>query len=213
MVAGLVHLVAPGAQIMPLKAFAADGSANTSDIVSAIYYAVANGANVLNMSFSLRDLSSELLLAVNYATRHGVVCVASVGNSAQTTAVYPASLGNVIGVGSVSVAGTLSAFSSYGPDLLTLVAPGEGLITTYPGGHWAGVSGTSSSAALTSATVAIGLGKENQRLTNPGTFSDLDDTMDAIASVNAYDPTLGWGVLDVAKMSKIRHSGSRTHPH
>jgi hypothetical protein len=213
MVAGLVHLVAPGAQIMPLKAFAADGSANSSDIVSAIYYAVANGATVINMSFSLQDLSSELLLAVNYATRHGVVCVVSVGNSAQTTAVYPASLGNVIGVGSVSAAGTFSAFSSYGPDLLTLVAPGEGLITTYPGGHWAGVSGTSSSAALTSATVAIGLGKENQRLTNPGTFSDLDDAMDAIASVNAYDPTLGWGVLDVAKMSKIRHSGSRTHPH
>jgi len=173
MVAGLVHLVAPGAQIMPLKAFAADGSANSSDIVSAIYYAVANGATVINMSFSLQDLSSELLLAVDYATRHGVVCV----------------------------------------DLLTLVAPGEGLITTYPGGHWAGVSGTSSSAALTSATVAIGLGKENQRLTNPGTFSDLDDAMDAIASVNAYDPTLGWGVLDVAKMSKIRHSGNRTHPH
>jgi subtilisin family serine protease len=154
-----------------------------------------------------------LLLAVNYAIRHGVVCVASVGNTAQTTAVYPASLGDVFGVGSVSAAGTLSTFSSYGPDLLTLAAPGEGLITTYPGAHWAAVSGTSFSAALVSATVAIGLGKENQQLTNPNNYSNTDDAMDAIASVNSYDPTLGWGILDVARMSKIRHLVHHTHPH
>lgn len=213
MVAGLIHLVAPGAQIMPLKAFAADGSSDSSNIVEAIYYAVDNGANVINMSFSQEDLSSELLLAVNYANNHGVVCVASVGNTAQTNAVYPASLGNVLGVGSVSGAGTLSSFSSHGPNLLTLVAPGEGLITTYPGGHWAGVSGTSFSAALVAANVAIGLSKENQQLTNPANYSNTDDAMDAIASVNSYDPTLGWGVLDVAKMSKIRHLVRRTHPH
>ena len=213
MVAGLIHLVSPGAQIMPLKAFAADGSSDSSDIVQAVYYAVDNGANVINMSFSEDELSSELLLAVNYAIRHGVVCVASVGNTAQTTAVYPASLGDVFGVGSVSAAGTLSTFSSYGPDLLTLVAPGEGLITTYPGAHWAAVSGTSFSAALVSATVAIGLGKENQQLTNPNNYSNTDDAMDAIASVNAYDPALGWGILDVAQMSKIRHLVRHTHPH
>jgi hypothetical protein len=213
MVAGLVHLVAPGAQIMPLKAFAADGSANTSDIVAAIYYAVNNGANVINMSFSVPELSAEMLLAVNYANRHGVVCVASVGNTAQTTPVYPAALGEVIGVGSVSATGTLSAFSSYGPDLLTLMAPGEGLITTYPGAHWAGVSGTSFSAALVSANVAIGLGAENQRSANPANFSDSDDTMDAIASLNAYDATLGWGVLDVQWMSQIQHLVEHPHKH
>jgi hypothetical protein len=213
MVAGLIHLVAPGAQIMPLKAFAADGSSSTSEIVDAIYYAVANGANVINMSFSMQELSSEVLMAVNYANRQGVVCVASVGNTAQTTVVYPAALGNALGVGSVSAAGTLSAFSSYGPDLITLVAPGEGLITTYPGGNWAGVSGTSFSAALVSGTVAIGLGKENQQQTNPSNYSDLDDTMNAIASVHGYDPTLAWGILDVAKMSRIRHFGNQSHPH
>jgi len=213
MVAGLIHLVAPGAQIMPLKAFSANGSAASSDIIRAIYYAVDNGANVINMSFTEADLSSELLVAVNYANRHGVVCVASVGNTAQTAPAYPASLGEVIGVGSVSAAGTLSTFSSYGPDLLTLVAPGEGLITTYPGGHWAGVSGTSFSAALMSGNVAVGLGSENQQGTNPADYSDSDDTMDAIASVNAYDPIMGWGVLDVAQMSHIEHLVARHHKH
>jgi Subtilase family len=213
MVAGLIHLVAPGAQIMPLKAFSSDGSAANSDIIRAIYYAVDNGANVINMSFTEVDLSSELLLAVNYANRHGVVCVASVGNTAQTSPAYPASLGEVIGVGSVSAAGTLSAFSSYGPDLLTLAAPGEGLITTYPGSHWAGVSGTSFSSALVSANVAVGMGSENQQVANPADYSDSDDAMNAIASVNAYDPILGWGVLNVAQMSQIQYLVGQHHKH
>jgi len=52
MVAGLVHLVAPTARIMPLKAFSADGTSNVFDVVRAIYFAVDHGARVINMSFS-----------------------------------------------------------------------------------------------------------------------------------------------------------------
>ena len=53
MVAGLVHVVAPTASIMPLKAFSADGSSNLFDIERAIYYAVDHGAKVINMRFSM----------------------------------------------------------------------------------------------------------------------------------------------------------------
>jgi subtilisin family serine protease len=77
MVAGLVHLVAPGAEIMPLKAFSADGSSTLSNIVRAIYYAADSGANVINMSFEIPQISDELVRAVNYATRKGAICVAS----------------------------------------------------------------------------------------------------------------------------------------
>jgi subtilisin family serine protease len=52
MVAGLVHLVAPTAKIMPLKVFKADGTSNVFDVVRAIRYAVDHGARVINMSFS-----------------------------------------------------------------------------------------------------------------------------------------------------------------
>lgn len=213
MVAGLIHLVAPGAQIMPLKAFSADGSARLGDIIRAIYYAVNHGVNVINMSFSQEQISSEMLRAVNYANRHGVISVASVGNNGQTTAVYPASLGYVIGVGSVSASGTISTFSNYGPDLVTLVAPGEDLITTFPGNHYAAVWGTSSSAALVSANEAIGLSRVNQPGGNPADFADLDDAMDAITSVHPYDPNVGWGLLDVRKMSNIVLSAPQYQPH
>src|SRR6202522_513673 len=60
MTAGLIHLVAPEAKIMPLKAFSANGTAYDSDILRAIYYAVNNGANVMNMYFDYTTYSSEL---------------------------------------------------------------------------------------------------------------------------------------------------------
>src|SRR6266571_210359 len=90
MVAGLVHLVAPTAKIMPLKAFRADGSSRVPDIVRAVYYAVDHGATVINMSFSLSASSPELSDALEYATKHKVICVASAGNMGKPVKLYPA---------------------------------------------------------------------------------------------------------------------------
>src|SRR5262252_2638771 len=53
MVAGLIHVVAPTAKIMPLKSFNADGTGSISNISAAIYYAADNGAKIINMSFEL----------------------------------------------------------------------------------------------------------------------------------------------------------------
>lgn len=47
--------MAPGAHIMPLKAFAGDGSSDLFNIVRAIYYAADNGANVISMSFEIAE--------------------------------------------------------------------------------------------------------------------------------------------------------------
>jgi len=163
MVAGLVHLVAPTAKIMPLKAFNADGSAKTSDILQAIYYATDHGATVINMSFSLTQFSDELMRAVNYAARRGVICVASAGNDSRKALVYPAAFGNVVGVGSTTLDDHRAAFSNYGADLVTVAAPGEALVTTYPGNHYAMAWGTSFSSGLVSGAAAL-LFSSNTRL-------------------------------------------------
>jgi len=157
MVAGLVHLVAPSARIMPLKAFSADGTSNVFDVVRAIYFAVDHGARVINMSFSSTAVSPEITHAINYATEHGVVCVASAGNLGQETVVYPGGLRNVIGVGSTSstAPATRSAFSNYGDALVSIGAPGEAVVTTYPGAHFAAAWGTSFSAPLVAGGAAL----------------------------------------------------------
>jgi subtilisin family serine protease len=96
MTAGVVHLVAPQAKIMPLKSFKADGTGYDSDILRAIYYAVKNGAKVLNMSFDYPTYSPELANAIKYANGKGVISVASAGNDGQKVSVYPGALPSVI---------------------------------------------------------------------------------------------------------------------
>ena len=155
MVAGLVRLTAPDARIMPLKAFRADGSGNIFDVVRAIYYAVDHGANVISMSFGVAEPSPELMRAINYATSRNVICVGSAGNAGREVLAFPASFGNVIGVGSTSLADQDSSFSNFGDAIVRIAAPGEQLITAYPGNHYAAAWGTSFSTAVISGGISL----------------------------------------------------------
>ena len=157
MTAGLVHLVAPTAKLMPLKAFSGDGTATMSRVISAIYYAVDHGARVISMSFNSTADSPELRAAIRYANEHDVICVAAVGNDGkQTNQIYPGTYNNVIGVGSTNNFDQRSAFSNYGNQLVVLAAPGEGLITTYPGrNNYAAGWGTSFSTPLVAGGAAM----------------------------------------------------------
>jgi hypothetical protein len=155
MVAGVVHLVAPTARIMPLRAFGDDGQGHTSDVLRAVYYAVHHGAKVLNMSFSRSSSSPELKRAIDYATQRGVIAVASAGNDGRSAAVYPAALGNVMGIASTGNDDRRSWFSNYGTPNVWMAAPGEGVITTYPGGTFAATWGTSFSAPFVAGAAAL----------------------------------------------------------
>jgi subtilisin family serine protease len=188
MVAGIIHLVAPTAQIMPLKAFHADGTGNLSDVLRAIYYATENNANIANMSFDFSSSSHELEKAVNHASNHGVICVASVGNDGQQVVVYPAGLSNVIGVASTANDDTLSSFSNYGQPPVWVGAPGEGIVTIYPYGTYAAGWGTSFSAPFVSGTAAL------MRSVNTGL--NQQSAARAISHAQYISPALGYGRLD-----------------
>lgn len=190
MVAGIIHLVAPTAQIMPLKAFRDDGSANLLDIVRAVYFAVDNGARVINMSFSMPNASLELTKAVNYATNNGVICVSSAGNGAQEALVFPAAFQNVIGVASTTNLDTRSSFSNFGAALVEIAAPGENIVTVYPGGNYAVVSGTSFSAPFVSGGAALML-QLNPKLSQRSALSAFS------SAAKRLTPDLGFGRLDL----------------
>ena len=192
MVAGIVHLVAPQAKILPLKAFEAHGVGHIYDVVAAIFYAVDSGADVINMSFDYGNTQSPLLrLALWYANMRGAVCVAAAGNGNSSTAVFPAGYRRTLGVASTStdpVPDLQSPFTNYG-SWVDIAAPGEAIRTTYPGNHYAAAWGTSFSAPFIAGTVAL-----LHQFQNPLTQDSVSAALSHAAWIN---PNLGWGRLDV----------------
>lgn len=191
MVAGVMRLVAPGAKIMPLKPFGADGRAKLFNLLQAVYYAVDRRAKVINMSLSLEASSGELERAIQYAAGKGAVVVASVGNSGKEIMTYPAGYKEVIGVASTNGADRQSVFTNFGDNVTTLAAPGEAVITLYPGGRYAAGWGTSFSAPMVSGAVAL-----MARIYRPLNWEKAEDGVKEAAPV---DGNLGNGRLDVLR--------------
>ena len=189
MVAGVVRLAAPTARIMPLRAFRPDGTSDLFHITQAIYYAVQNGATVINMSFSLPQESPELTRAINHAVSRNIACIASVGNQGVAATVFPAALPNVIGVASVGAQNQRSAFSNFGTPLVTVAAPGEGIVTTYPGGGYAAAWGTSYSAPFVAGAVAM-IANRNPNVTP-------SEAKAAVRRATPLTPDMGAGLLNL----------------
>lgn len=189
MVAGIVHLVAPAASIMPLKAFRADGTSNLSDIVQAIYYAANNGANVISMSFSTPQSSASLQTAIQYALNKNVTLVAAAGNDGLNTKVYPASYGGVEGIASTTNSDVRSTFSNYGSGVTLFAAPGEGVVTTFPGASFAAGWGTSFSAPMVAGSAALVL--QAKPTDKPG------DVTNALSKAVQISGLGGYGRIDL----------------
>src|SRR6266403_988750 len=195
MVMGVIHLVAPQAKLLPLKAFKSDGTGYLSDILRAIYCAVQNNAKIVNMSFEFKVSSPdpELQTAINYANQLGVVCSASVGNDAQLNpTVYPASFTTaVMGAASTSDLDARSSFSNYGNAIVFVAAPGEAIITTYPFATYAAGWGTSFSAPFVSGGASL--------LVNKQANTNESQAAAAVAHAVPLGPHMGNGRLDLVQ--------------
>jgi subtilisin family serine protease len=191
MTSGLIHLVAPKAKILPLKAFSSDGTGYLSNIVAALYYAVQHKANVVNMSFDLTSSSPSLNQAVSYANKAGVVLVAAAGNEDTNAAVYPAALNSsVVGIASTTNWDSRSTFSNYGAVDVWIAAPGENIVSTFPGGTYASASGTSFSSPIVAGTVALMLSAKQQSV-------NQSQAAKALSHAQQLTPDLNHGRLNV----------------
>ena len=190
MTTGLVHLVAPTAKILPLKAFTSNGQGYVSNIVAALYYAVQNNADVINMSFDVSTPSQALSQAISYANQSGVVLVAAAGNESTSSPVYPAALNSsVMGIASTSNYDTRSSFSNYGNTDVWIAAPGEYVISTFPGGTYAAASGTSFSSPLVAGSADL--------LLSAKPSLNQSNAANAFSHAIRLTPDLNHGRLDV----------------
>jgi subtilisin family serine protease len=190
MTAGVIHLVAPTARLLPVKVFDVNGGSCLSLILEGIYYAVDQGAKVISMSFSMRQGSAELQQAIAYANSMGVVLVASAGNEGQSIVVYPAGYKQVLGIGSTNNQDVRSTFSNFG-SVVSLAAPGEAIVTTYPQNRYAAGWGTSFSAPFVAGGAAL-LVQLNGQITPAG-------AKQALSQAVAVGQALGAGRLDLVR--------------
>jgi serine protease len=125
--------LAYGAKIMPVRVLNARGEGESAAITAGIRYAVRHGADVINLSFEFDDTfrqfsASEIpdvLAAIRFAARRGVVVVGAAGNFERAAVSYPARAPTVIAIGATTEHACRARYSNVGRSI-DLVAPGGG---------------------------------------------------------------------------------------
>jgi len=180
--------VAWNVKLMPLKFLAANGSGTVSAAISAINYAVRNGAKILNNSWGGGGYSSALDNAIAAARSAGVIFVAAAGNSAtnnDTTPSYPANYNydNVVSVAATDSGDRLASFSNFGASTVDIAAPGVGILSTTPNNTYSSFSGTSMATPHVAGAAAL-VWAVNPTWTYSQVIQRLYSTSDVISGLN-----------------------------
>ena len=194
--AGLIAVVAPDAMIMPLRAFDDNGSSNCFTIARAIRYAVNHGAQVINMSFGTDTDCAVNRSAIAYALERNVWLIASAGNKNTSAPQFPAADPGVITACATNLLDMKALFSNYGTDIY-VCAPGVNIISAVPGNRYGIVNGTSFSAPIIAATVALVLAEGVTRVALASRIAGA--TLNIDAKNPAYIGQLGFGRSDIQK--------------
>jgi subtilisin family serine protease len=147
--------VAPDAWLYCVKAFNSGGSGYTSDCVEAIEWCIKNKMQVISMSWGSYSNDPVLEEICAAAWARGIVLVAAAGNEGYYTPdLYPAAYTSVMAISATNSSDNLPWWSNYGEEI-ELAAPGVTIYSTYLGGGYANMSGTSMACPHVSGTAAL----------------------------------------------------------
>jgi thermitase len=190
-----------GAQILPVRVLNAAGDGNYANLSAGIIWSVDNGAQIINLSLGGLFPNNTLKTAVDYAVNHGVMLIAASGNDASGNLRYPAQYPAVIAVGSTNSLDQRSGFSNYGTGL-DLVAPGEAILSTNPGGGYGNRTGTSMSAPYVSGLAAILWGMAG--MPGPQRVESIMEQSALDLGAHGWDAEYGFGLIQMDKALQTR---------
>jgi len=207
-------------KVMPLRVFDNKGFGDSRDVERAIDYAIDNGADILNMSFTGFESTSSLVEAVKRAYNSGLLVIVAAGNTEKETKgfdldiepVYPVCFDQglenmIIGVSGTDTLDQKARFSNYGSQCIDISAPATKFfaaqyydstydLVDYYNGYW---DGTSVATPLVSGTAAL-IKSINKSFTNKEIRDIILENTDSIDAINSsYKGKLGTGRLNVEK--------------
>jgi serine protease len=188
--------VAPEAYLYGVKVLDRTGSGYVSDVIAGIEWATSQGMDVISMSLG-GGYSESMETACSEADDAGIVVVAAAGNSGpgDDTVNYPAKHESVIAVSATNDGDSLADFSSRGEEV-ELAAPGVSIYSTYRGGGYATMQGTSMACPHVAGTAALviysGIGD------NDAVRARLQSTAENLGATGK-DDWYGYGLVDAGE--------------
>jgi subtilisin family serine protease len=171
-------------------------------ITDGIRWAVDNGADIINLSFTTNTLDWDESWddAFLYAYEHDVVVVVAAGNRGSGTSMIgaPATIPGVLTVGGVDQTGTASVEASTQGITIGISAPSEGLIGVSADGDLAPWRGTSGAAPIVAGAAAL-IRSAHPELDAANVINRIIKTAIPVDGVTELpDPLYGYGLLDAA---------------
>ena len=207
-IVGLDHF----ARILPIRVLGADNRGSTADLVAGLYYAVEQGARVINLSLINFPKQDILRDALDYADGAGSILVACAGNGGADTAdyQYPGSHPRTISVGATRSNDELASFSSTG-QTVDLVAPGEGILAAdhqqpYEPDVADSVSGCSLATPIVSGIISLMLSIDPEL--NRDSALELLKQSAVDLGDPGFDHKFGWGRVDAAAALSLAAEGN-----
>lgn len=196
-VASLVRMVAPDAQILPIRVMDDEGRTTQFLVAKGIYHAIDAGADVINISLGAVEDVKMITDAAEFASDLGIIVTASSGNAGTAAVEFPAATNKVAAVAATDVSGQRAGFSNHGDE--TFIATiGVDLTAATPGGQFGKASGTSFAAPLLAGTAALMI--ERGVVLRWNNFREMArETARDAGPMNPGlpDDALGFGLLDL----------------
>jgi thermitase len=190
--------VAFNSGIVMCKALAtAAGTGLTSDIANCINWTRQQGVKVISMSLGGGD-NATLKSAVQtaYNNGNGVLLVAAAGNDGNSNVNYPAGYAEVVSVAATDNKDHKASFSNTNSDV-EIAAPGVNVESTYAGGLYMQLSGTSMATPHVAGVAAV-IADLNPTANAATLRSKLDAAVDDIGAAGR-DTSFGFGRVNLCK--------------